>query len=257
MIESILIAEEFSKLDTAYNSKKQEINELTNAQIFSGVTSKMWVNNHPSGCKRHQLLFSTHNIIPNYCFNCFKIHITVKNVEDLFKLTFLFKGLNLPEDNTRKCMLVSNPNDEHHYAGYIYFQSYKKALSVFHEVSKLIANEICPKALIRIKRGCSNFESRYPDYGKFNSLFVKFVEKNNLSFSIRENEFNISKLAESLEKTKLKHFPEKKFTNVDYAIMKKWLEYAKTIGDDSYKRIFNKELKKISSLDHSKFPSII
>ena len=41
-------------------------------------------------CKRHLKVFSEHNIIPSFCFNCYKVQITLNSVLDLIKLYFYF-----------------------------------------------------------------------------------------------------------------------------------------------------------------------
>ena len=38
------------------------------------------------GCYRHKGIFNEFNIIPKFCFSCFKIQIEPKNVMELFKL---------------------------------------------------------------------------------------------------------------------------------------------------------------------------
>jgi len=256
MISKEFLSSEFKRLNHAFSNKNQEINDLFHAQIYSGISPRQWKNQKfPATCNRHQLLFNSRNVIARYCFNCFKIMITVKNVEDLFKLNFLFKGLNLPDNNTRKCMINFSPSVEHHYCGYIYFQSYEESVSIYKAILETITTEISDKVLIKIKRGCSNYSSAYPDFGKFNSDFDDFVEKNKVSFELQEDLFNKSSLADSLKETSLIHHPIKKFTNVDFAVMKKWLSYAKTIGDSSFRNICGENVEKIKDLEFSKFPS--
>ena len=41
-------------------------------------------------CKRHFMVFNEFNIIPKYCFACYKIQIILRNVVDLIRLFFIF-----------------------------------------------------------------------------------------------------------------------------------------------------------------------
>ena len=41
-------------------------------------------------CERAFDIFGNHNVMPEYCFSCYKVQIDPKNVIDLIKLYFLF-----------------------------------------------------------------------------------------------------------------------------------------------------------------------
>jgi len=90
---------------------------------------------------------------------------------------------------------------------------------------------------------------------EFKRLNHAFSNKNKVSFELQEDLFNKSSLADSLKEISLTHHPIKKFSNVDFAVMEKWLSYAKTIGDSSFKNICDENVKKIKDLEFSKFPS--
>ena len=44
-------------------------------------------------CHRHESIFDKHKIIPKFCFNCYKVQITLGNVLELLKLYFYFNEL--------------------------------------------------------------------------------------------------------------------------------------------------------------------
>ena len=60
-------------------------------------------------CERHHKAFNEFNIIPKFCFSCFKVQIEPKNILELFKLFFIFDKLELPKNNTRKCTVELRP----------------------------------------------------------------------------------------------------------------------------------------------------
>ena len=62
-------------------------------------------NGENLNCDRHKKVFNKHNIIPKYCFSCFKVQIELKEVSQLIKLFFIFNYLKLPKDNIRKCFI--------------------------------------------------------------------------------------------------------------------------------------------------------
>ena len=63
-------------------------------------------------CDRHMQIFENHNVIPEYCFGCFKVLIEPKNVIDLIKLHLLFDRLKFDNENFRKCMIEGRKNIE-------------------------------------------------------------------------------------------------------------------------------------------------
>ena len=46
-------------------------------------------------CSRHFSIFNKFNVIPDYCFSCYKIQIETQNVLDLIKLYLVFDNLEL------------------------------------------------------------------------------------------------------------------------------------------------------------------
>ena len=64
---------------------KDKIGQLmfSNTQIYRKNSINL-------NCSRHHKAFNKFNIIPKFCFSCFKIQIEPKNVLELFKLYFIF-----------------------------------------------------------------------------------------------------------------------------------------------------------------------
>ena len=189
-------------------------------------------------CDRHFDVFNNFNVIPKYCFACFKVLIEPNNVMELFKLYIVFDNLNLKNNNTRKCMLELRPNISGAYKGYIYCSSLNEAYEVQNQVDAILKKKIKASIVISVKRGCSEFGVAYPEYKKINKnentlmkYNEKWKEKENLT-DIYRNEKNIL-----TKKTLQKSL--KGVTVSDVLIMRNWLGYAKKIGDLSYKNIIN------------------
>ena len=96
-------------------------------------------------CNRHLKIFKTKNIIPKYCFGCYKIQIEVENVLELIKLYIVFDKIKLKRDNSRKCMIELRPLVNGNYKGLIFCNSINEAEEILKEI-----NSVLIKILIKI-----------------------------------------------------------------------------------------------------------
>ena len=189
-------------------------------------------------CNRHFKVFNEFNIIPKYCFNCYKIQINLKDVLDLIKLFFLFDSLFLEKNNIRKCITETRHNIAGNYKGYVYCENLKDAEKVFSILSQKITFE---KIKITIKHGCSEFYNKFPDYQKIDFTGTQKMKYNE---EWREKESIIDlRIPSRAESDKKKNLPSVKGINLsDILIIRNWLCYAKEIGDFSYKEIYDLEI---------------
>ena len=186
-------------------------------------------------CDRHFEVFNNFNVIPKFCFGCFKVLIEPNNVVDLIKLYFIFDNLNLKNDNTRKCMIELRSNISGSYKGYIYCSSLNEANEIRDQVDETLKKKIEKKTPISVKRGCSEFGISYPEYKKINGNNNKLM-KYNEEWKEKEKIIDSNRNKKNiLVKKKQKSLHG---INVsDILIMRNWLGYAKKIGDLSYKNI--------------------
>ena len=214
-------------------SKDKNINNLKTieTQIYRRNTTNL-------NCDRHFEVFNTFNVIPEFCFSCFKVLIEPSNVVDLIKLYFVFDNLNLRNNNTRKCMVELRSNVSGSYKGYIYCSTLNEANEIRENVSETIKKKIDKSVTVSVKRGCSEFGISYPEYKKINDDSNKLM-KYNKEWKENEKLIDISRAEKNiLTKEKLKK--SLNGTNLsDILIMRNWLGYAKKIGDQSYKNIIN------------------
>lgn len=220
------------------------------AQIFCG-RMRMSEKTDPAGCDRHKLLFRTYNIIPQYCFNCYKIEIQPQTVIDLFKLLFIFKSPSFPVTNARKCFLRSDKDSASHYSGLIYFENSQEAKSILERIKYIVSTNIGENIRIFIKRGCSDYAKAHPEYAELNKDWEPTL-KSNEEWKKIEEQFNKEGLANHLVPVPNDLYP-KEFTFDDLLILQTWLSYARTIGDESYRKITSKTVKKIPKLNLAPF----
>ncbi|MET0118839.1 MAG: hypothetical protein ABW090_15560 [Sedimenticola sp.] len=256
MIHDADIKKEYESCESLLSiGSREELLSPFHAQIYCGVTSKMWKNQvYPAGCARHKLFFKTHNIIPRYCFDCYKIEIQPRTVSELFKLLVVFKAIDLKDNNTRKCFLRPRKDIAVHYAGLIYFQSLIDAKKSLRSIKSQVAKEIAPEIPMFIKRGCTNFAKAHPDYaelGENNRPVLKYKKK----WKKIEDGFDNANLAGHLNTRKENTFPNVVAGPRTCLIMRTWLSYAKTIGDDSYHAVTDSPIGLIPDLDPAPFNS--
>ena len=186
-------------------------------------------------CKRHFEVFNNYNIIPKYCFGCYKVQIEPRNVMELFKLFFIFDTLNLAKNNTRKCLIEMRKDIKGTYKGLIYCFSLDEANEIKKKISLLIIDQINKSIPILIKRGCSEFAISYPDYKE---IKLKGEQKMKYRNEWKSKEIIIdNKLKKTNNTQKVVKDSLNGITLNDILIMRNWLRYAKKIGDLSYQKI--------------------
>ena len=203
-------------------------------------------NNENLNCARHFKVFNKFSVIPEYCFSCYKVQISTKNVSSLIKLFFIFNSNYLENNNVRKCMVETRSNVKENFKGFIYcrgLEDAKKVLKISEK--KLIENEIDYKNIV-IKHGCTEYYEKHPNFKKINyhgeqemfydkswEKYEKFIDDNSPPVSERVINPTINNINLS-----------------DILIIRNWLDYAQIVGDNSFEKIY-------SSNDSSNFLSQI
>ena len=215
------------------------LNKLDNLKFnFSQIWRR---NNIDLNCNRHFDVFRNYNVIPEYCFGCFKVQIELGSLSDLFRLYFVFDKLNLKDNKSRKCITEMRPIAKGNYKGLIYCTGIDEAKSMYKILNNESQNIFNKKTIIKLRRGCTEFGNAYPEYKNINrpkNEFMKYnkhwKEKEKLvdqSFPIK-NRVNQRVLNDTIKGTTLN----------DFLIMKNWVMYAKQIKDPDYKK-FDPKIK--------------
>ena len=190
-------------------------------------------NGENLNCDRHKKAFNKHNIIPEFCFSCFKVQIELKEVSQLIKLFFFFNNLKLPKDNIRKCFIELRENVKGNYKALIYCSSVDDA-KIISKLIEVDLNKSLKNFNLDIKRGCTEFDFSFPGYKdvkKLNEIFY------NEEWRKKEKLIDIE-IASGSQKGKKKF--SRSLNNItlsEVLIINNWLTYAKIIGDESYKEI--------------------
>ena len=81
-------------------------------------------------CNRHMQIFNKFNVIPKFCFGCYKVQVEPRSVLELIKLFVVFDQIKLSENNTRKCMIETRSEISGFYKGLIYCSSLEEACQI-------------------------------------------------------------------------------------------------------------------------------
>ena len=189
-------------------------------QIFRG---------NSMNCERHLSIFDEHEVIPEFCFGCYKVQVEPRSIIDLIKLLVIFDQLELDENNTRKCMIEFRPEISGFYKGLIYCSDLNQANQIADHLDLIIKKSIGSELSATVKRGCSQYAISYPDYKEINHTGPQLMNY--------KEEWRV--IEDDHDKKKLMHVKELKRVNLpglnlsDVLIIRKWIDYAKGIGDSS------------------------
>ena len=100
-------------------------------------------------CNRHLKIFKTHNVIPEYCFGCYKIQVEVKNVIELMKLYLIFDQFKFENNNSRKCMIELRSNIPGEYKGLIFCKSINECEIILQDLSEVLFKNFNKKLIVK------------------------------------------------------------------------------------------------------------
>lgn len=183
-------------------------------------------------CKRHSSIFKNHNIIPKFCFGCYKVQIEPSSILELIKLYIIFDELELEENNIRKCMIELRPQVAGFYKGLIFCSSLDQATGMSILINSKIQNFIGKTLTVKVKRGCSEYPISFPEYGeidksKTHMVYNKDWEKIETDYDQARGQIKKNNTIKSLNGLNLN----------DALIIQNWISYAKGIGDTTVKLI--------------------
>ena len=244
----INIDKKIRKLDSLYKKKlindetikdilnqSEKILKESNVNFNFNETQIFRRNKVDLNCKRHLDIFTTHKIIPKFCFSCFKVQITLDNILDLIKLYFYFNNVNLKNNNIRKCVVELRKKVDGNYKGYIFSDSLQDAKEIEEKLNNELQNEKIYLNKIEIKRGCTEYYDEFELYKDINQNVYNIIYKED--WTDIEKRFDEKHFISKINDEKVYNNTLNKFNLPDFLIIKNWLLYAKIIDDDSYKKI--------------------
>tara|TARA_B110000483_G_C18151147_1_gene525484 strand:+ start:113 stop:1603 length:1491 start_codon:yes stop_codon:yes gene_type:complete len=201
-------------------------------------------------CERHMKLFNKFNIIPKFCFDCYKVQVEPNTILELIKLLIVLDQIKLIKNNIRKCMVEMRPKISGFYKGLIYCSNLKEAYQIANYIKILVKDNIGSKIHIIVRRGCSEYPIAFPDYKEISRSGSQLMTYNENWKSIEE-EFD---LLNSLRSNRIITPTLAGLNLQDILVIRNWIDYAKGIGDPSVnllkqnkifsKTIYNKAKKR-------------
>ena len=210
-------------------SKSSSIIKEQGLKIGTNLSEVYRRNSIDLNCKRHLTIFNKFNVIPKFCFGCYKVQVEPRSILELIKLLVIFDQIKLVENNTRKCMIETRAEISGFYKGLIYCSSIEEAYQIADYLETIIKENIKPGLHVVIKRGCSEYAISFPNYKAINKSGPQLMNYN-------EDWKSIEKDYDSLNSIKSSRIIRPSLSGLnlqDVLIIRNWIDYAKGIGDSS------------------------
>ena len=239
----VTVNEEIRKIDIKDNTSKiisddQVINLFSKSkdcindfglELKTELSQTFRRNSFNFNCDRHLSIFDKHDIIPEFCFGCYKVQVEPRSIIELIKLFIVFDQLELNENNTRKCMIELRPEISGFYKGLIYCSGLKQANQIAEHLDTIVKQSIGPGLTSKVKRGCSEYPISFPSYEEINNSGPQLMNYNE-EWRVIEKSYDAKKagIAAEVIRTSLSGL-----NLSDVLIIRKWIDYARGIGDPS------------------------
>ena len=235
-------------------SKSSNIIKRYNIRLQTDLSQVYRRNSIDLNCKRHKVIFNKFNIIPKFCFGCYKVQVEPRSVIELIKLLIVFDQIKLDKNNTRKCMIEMRQEVSGFYKGLIYCTGLEEAYQIANYLEKVVEEKISSELSVMIKRGCSEYTISFPDYKEINKFGPQRMSYDEDWKSIEKNHDSLNPIKSN------KIIPTFSGINLhDILIVQNWIDYAKGIGDTSLNllgqtKVFSPKIFKIAKKRIEKYP---
>ena len=210
-------------------SKSSKIIKEHDLKLGTNFTQIYRRNATNLNCKRHKKIFNKFNIIPKFCFGCYKVQVEPKSIIELIKLFIVFDQIKFKENNTRKCMIETRPKISGFYKGLIYCSNLEEAYQIANYLKIVVKENIGSELHIAVKRGCSEYPFSFPDYKAINKSGAQLMNYNEDWKSIEEGHDSSS----SIKLSKIQTPSLSGLNLLDILTIQNWIDYAKGVGDSS------------------------
>ena len=180
-------------------------------------------------CERHMKIFNKFNVIPKFCFGCYKVQVEPRSVLELIKLFVVFDQIKLSENNIRKCMIEMRSEISGFYKGLIYCSSLEEAYQIAEYLEMVVKEKIGSGLPLAVKRGCSEYPIAFPDYKEINKSGAQLMNYNE-DWKLIEEDYDSKN---SIKNKRLINPSLSCLSLSDVLIIRNWIDYAKGIGDSS------------------------
>ena len=198
--------------------------KFNNTQIYRRSKSDL-------DCTRHKKVFNTYQVIPEFCFGCYKVQIESENLIDFIKVYLIFDNVELENNNTRKSMIETRPKMSGNYKSLIYCSTIEEAESIKSRILKITKNNLNKVLNIKVKRGCTEYGMKYPEYDYLEGEIMNFKPDWKNYENLIDQNFPDLILDRKIVPT------IKGITLNDALVFQNWIKYANLIGDETSKNI--------------------
>ena len=87
---------------------------------------------------------------------------------------FFFDQVEFENNNSRKCMIELRPNISGQYKGLIFCDSIKESENILGKLIKILQNNFNRNLNCKIKRGCSEYAIKFPEYNRLDDTAMKY-----------------------------------------------------------------------------------
>jgi len=199
-------------------------------QLFAGQFHS--ILGKPAHCSLHKTLFQTEGVISRFCLDCYKVQILPLDLKALVQTYVVLRGLELPRDNSRKCMIELRENVPYPYKAYIYCESEQEAELCRKILRQALESSQVENVYCGISHGCSEFGIRYPEY-KYSEDGSHRNFQRPMSWNRTEAEFFSRHLPAQRPR---KDYNHRNVTLSDVIALRTWIDYAELIGDETWKQ---------------------
>jgi len=209
--------------------KTSNIVEKHDLDIGSSLSQIYRRNSVDLNCQRHMEIFDKFNVIPKFCFGCYKVQVEPRSVLELIKLFVVFDQIKFSGNNTRKCMIEMRPYVSGFYKGIIYCSSLKEAYQIAEYLQMVVEEKIGSGISLAVKRGCSEYPISFPDYKEINKSGAQLMSYNE-EWAPIEEDYDVK---HSIKSQKIISPTVDCLSLSDVLIIRNWIDYARGIGDSS------------------------
>ena len=208
-------------------------------QLFVGGAHT--IHGEKALCNLRMSLFEKEEVISRICHDCYKVQILPLDLMALIQTYFIIRGLKLPRDNTRKCMVEVREDIPNPYKGYIYCESEDEAIFCLEAFQQALNTSGISNVYCGISHGCSEYGLKFPEFKYSNDGTHRSFERPASWDKIESRFYPAKKILKSDEAG----FNKQGITIRDIIAFRTWINYAEIIGDDSCRVFIDQPTAKI------------
>ncbi len=223
------IAEHYKKWQGLLNS--MGVNpQIPITQLFAGDNHK--IGGEDTHCGLRLSLFDKEKVISRICHDCYKVQILPMNLMAMMQTYFVIRGLELPRDNARKCMVEIREDVPYPYKGYIFCESEDEAHYCLGKLRQSLKALDISNIYSGISHGCSEYGLRYPKFKYSKDGAHRSFERPALWDQAESEFFTVNQKPPIAGKG----FNKEGISVLDMIGFRTWIDYAEIIGDDSFRK---------------------